>query len=163
MILTRSQGTSRLLNMQAFLYVFFSILLFFCYMVFCDFSNASLFYSGVLPGVQMTVSLIKFPGLFFVFLRIFAVMRSGTVLILPRISNSPSLFFRFFGIVPWTLTIIGITVTFTYQRFFSSLARYRELSHFRFSFMKLCRQIGHVFLMNITKFGLLRGIKLYIF
>ena len=50
------------------------------------------------------------------------------VLILPLISSFPSLFSRSLGTVPSVSLITGITATFMFHRFFSSLPRSKCLS-----------------------------------
>ena len=57
------------------------------------------------------------------------------VCICPLISNSSNPFTNPLGIVPSTPTTIGITVTFMFHSFFSSLARCRYLSLFSLSFI----------------------------
>ena len=52
----------------------------------------------------------------------------------PSISNSFSPHSKLLGIVPSARIIIGITVTFMFPRFFSSLARSKYLSPFSLSF-----------------------------
>ena len=68
--------------------------------------------------------------------------------------------------VPSMLIAIGITVTFMFHSFFSSLARSRYLSLFSLSFSFIVSQSGKVyysagffFLMTITKSGCLAEIK----
>ena len=56
------------------------------------------------------------------------------VLILPRISSSPSLFSRTIGTVPVVSPTIGTTVTFIFHSFFSSLTRSKYLSFHFFPF-----------------------------
>ena len=52
----------------------------------------------------------------------------------PLISRSPRSCIKTLGTVPSTLTTIGITLTFIFHSFFSSLARSRHLSFFSLSF-----------------------------
>ena len=59
----------------------------------------------------------------------------GMVLILPLISSSSSPFSRLLGIVSSAHTAIGITLTFMFYSFFSSLTRSRYLVIFTFSLM----------------------------
>ena len=58
-----------------------------------------------------------------------------TITILPLISNSGSLFSKPLGTVFSAPIIIGITVTFMFDSFFSSLARCKYLSIFLLSFI----------------------------
>ena len=87
------------------------------------------------------------------------------------ISYSPSLFYRPFGTIPRAPTIIGITVTFMFHNFFSSLIRSKYLSFcFLFSFLSFVfplRSTGTakstncqvlIFLLINTQSGLLAGI-----
>ena len=80
--------------------------------------------------------------------------------------------------VPSGLITIGITVTFMFQNFFSSLARSRYLSLFRFPSVLLCgqperqtSQFGRfsffsffflLFLLTITRSGRLTGIRWFL-
>ena len=62
-----------------------------------------------------------------------------SVSIIPLISSSPSLFFKTLRIFRSAQTTIGITVTFMFHRFFSSLARSKYLSFHFPLFLSLIR------------------------
>ena len=69
-------------------------------------------------GVWVTVSLLRSPGLFWVFLSILNNAVVWMVSILHLISNSFSLSSKLLGTVARASTIIGITFTLIFQRLF---------------------------------------------
>ena len=89
------------------------------------------------------------------------------VSILPLISNSLGLFSKLLGPTPSAPSIIGITVTFMFHRYFCNLARSKYLFLFLYSFMLKLWSVGTskstwwqvLFLLIVsTRFGLLARI-----
>ena len=72
---------------------------------------------------RVTASLLKSPGLFSVFSSILIILLSGWSPLVLLFQSPPCPWTNSFGIVPSAPMSVGITVTFMFQRFFSSLAR----------------------------------------
>ena len=83
------------------------------------------------PGVWVTASLLKSPGLFSVFWPFSIMLSFGWS---PLIRQFPSPFSNPLVTVPNTPITIGIIVTCMFHSFFNSLARSRYLSFFSHSF-----------------------------
>ena len=95
-----------------------------------------LFYSLWIFPLSLSDS--KFIQLSRTLLSVLVKIRSAvvcTISILPQISNFPTLFSKFMEILPRAPTTIGIAITFMFNSFFSSLARFRNLSVVLLSFI----------------------------
>ena len=117
---------------QDFFCPYFEIVLknnvFTCIMSLYFFFFASFPHWWLFTQLWVTASLLKSPIDFND-----AVVLVVSILLL--ISNSSSLFCKFFGIVPRAPTTIGVTVTFMFHNLSSSLARSRYVSIFSLSFI----------------------------
>ena len=84
--------------------------------------------------VWVTACLLSFAEFFLCILADFSCAVGWRVKILTLIFRFPSLFSKFFGIVPRPPTTIGITVTLMIRNFFRSLEESMNLSSFSLFF-----------------------------
>ena len=85
--------------------------------------------------VWVTASFLISPGFFSVFSPILKILWSGWSRFFLWFSNPPASFSNLLKTVPSAPTTNGITVTFIFHRYFSSLARSKYLSIFSISFI----------------------------
>ena len=84
----------------------------------------------------------------------------------PLITKSPRLYTNPLVAVSNAPIAIGITISFLFHSFFSSLARSKYLSHFLFPSVLSCGQpeksplFGKIFFFTVTRFGRLAKIRL---
>ena len=103
----------------------------YCYITLCMFFTPLVMVAE--GGGNWTPSCSKSSQLFKTLLSILDDLSSAMVCmvsILPRISSYPILFSRLLGIVPSTLMMIGITVTFIFYNFLNFLAGSRYFLNF---------------------------------